>query len=192
MIYRAINSENFWQMEMIQTAINISDKKIDNLRDYIKNEKIIDYTSESNLNKKAGGIAKRINSLDIFLIKELANGDVVTSKFLILYSIIKTERIMYDFLNELIFSNHFKLKMYITKNEIDDFISNKILQVPEISKWTEATVKRMKSKIVEFFIQGGYLIKEKNDYTIATPNINPKVKKYILENNGNLGRILFF
>lgn len=192
MIYRAINSENFWQMEMIQTAINISDKQIENLRDYIKSEKIIDYTSESNLNKKAGGIAKRMNSLDIFLIKEMASGDVVTSKFLILYSIINTEKIMYDFLNELIFSNHFKLKMYITKNEIDNFISNKILQVPEISKWTEATVKRMKSKIVEFFIQGGYLIKEKNDYTIATPNINPKVKKYILENNGNLGRILFF
>ena len=38
MIYRATVSESFWQLEMIQTALNIKDKQIENLRKYIDSD----------------------------------------------------------------------------------------------------------------------------------------------------------
>ena len=55
----------------------------------------------------------------------------------------------------------------------------KARQVEEVNNWTEGTKKRMKSKIVEFSIKGGYLKKEKNDYTIIFPSVSKKTVEHI-------------
>ena len=42
-----------------------------------------------------------------------------------------------------------KLKKYITKDEIDNFMTEKARQIEEVENWTESSRKRMKNKIVE-------------------------------------------
>jgi hypothetical protein len=179
MIYRATVSESFWQLEMIQTALNIKDKQIENLRKYIVESEFLDYTTANNLNKKLGALVKRFAVLDIVLIEELAQADTKTAEFITFYSIVKNERIVYDFLNEIIFSNFMKLKKYITKDEIDNFMTEKARQIEEVENWTESSRKRMKNKIVEFCLKGGYLSKDKEDYLINIPSVGKRVKEHL-------------
>ena len=124
MIYRATVSESFWQLEMIQTALNIKDKQIENLRKYIVESEFLDYTTANNLNKKLGALVKRFAVLDSVLIEELAQADTKTAEFITFYSIVKNERIVYDFLNEIIFSNFMKLKKYIGQNDVTYYSKN--------------------------------------------------------------------
>lgn len=185
MIYRAILEEAFLNLEMIQVAQYMKNKKIDDLRQVLLKEEILDYSSANNLKRKVGSLIKRFNSLDSTLIEELGEGDIATTEFITFYSIVKNEKILFDFLSEVIYSNYIKLKKYVSKEEIDNFMLEKARQVEEVNNWTEGTKKRMKSKIVEFSIKGGYLKKEKNDYTIIFPSVSKKTVEHIRKIESN-------
>lgn len=193
MIYRTMGSESFWNIEMIQIALNINNKEVSDLRKFISEGEFIDYTSGSNFKKKIGGLIKRIEVLDSVLINELAIGDTKTSEFITFYSILKNERIVYDFLNEIVFSDFIKLKKYITREEIDSFIIEKSRQIEKVGNWSNSSKDRMKSKIIEFFIKGGYLLKRKNDYSIVLPSVSKRVREHLLKTETlELNNILFF
>ncbi len=185
MIYRAILEEAFLNLEMIQVAQYMKNKKIDDLRQVLLKEEILDYSSANNLKRKVGSLIKRFNSLDSTLIEELGEGDIATTEFITFYSIVKNEKILFDFLSEVIYSNYIKLKKYVSKEEIDNFMLEKARQVEEVNNWTEGTKKRMKSKIVEFSIKGGYLKKEKNDYTIIFPSVSRRTVEHIRKIESN-------
>ena len=152
----------------------------------------LDYSSANNLKRKVGILIKRFSVLDDLLVKELVEADIATTEFITFYSIVKNERILYDFLNEIIFSNYIKLKKYITKDEIDNFIIEKARQVEEVNKWTDATKQRMKNKIIEFSMKGGYLKKGDSDYTIVFPSVSKKTVEHIKKiESDELSAILF-
>ena len=162
MVYRAILDESFLNLEMIQVAQNIKGKEILDLRKLLLEGDILDYSSQNNLKRKSGSLVKRFLVLDEFL------------------------------LNQIIFSNYIKLKKYITKDEIDNFIIEKARQVEEVNKWTDATKQRMKNKIIEFSMKGGYLKKGDSDYTIVFPSVSKKTVEHIKKiESDELSAILF-
>ena len=192
MVYRVIPLEGFLNLEMIQAARFINGNIIKDLRKSLQEEEILDYSSANNLKRKVGILIKRFSVLDDLLVKELVEADIATTEFITFYSIVKNERILYDFLNEIIFSNYIKLKKYITKDEIDNFIIEKARQVEEVNKWTDATKQRMKNKIIEFSMKGGYLKKGDSDYTIVFPSVNKKTVEHIKKiESDELSAILF-
>lgn len=179
MVYRAILEEAFLNLEMIQVAQFKNNNEVVDLRKKLLEGDILDYSSPNNLKRKVGSLIKRFNALDEILIDELTNADIATTEFITFYSIVKNEKIIFDFLNEVIFNNYIKLKKYITKEEIDNFITEKARQVEEVNNWTEGTKQRMKNKIVEFAIKAGYLNKQKNDYTIVIPSVGRRTVEHI-------------
>lgn len=192
MVYRAILDESFLNLEMIQVAQNIKGKDILDLRKLLLEGDILDYSSQNNLKRKSGSLVKRFLVLDEFLLNQLTDADISTTEFITFYSIVKNERIIFDFLNEIIFSNYIKLKKYITKDEIDNFIIEKARQVEEVNKWTDATKQRMKNKIIEFSMKGGYLKKGDSDYTIIFPSVSKKTVEHIKKiESDELSAILF-
>ncbi len=192
MVYRVIPLEGFLNLEMIQAARFINGNIIKDLRKSLQEEEILDYSSANNLKRKVGILIKRFSVLDDLLVKELVEADIATTEFITFYSIVKNERILYDFLNEIIFSNYIKLKKYITKDEIDNFIIEKARQVEEVNKWTDATKQRMKNKIIEFSMKGGYLKKGDSDYTIVFPSVSKKTVEHIKKiESDELSAILF-
>lgn len=179
MIYRAILEETFLNLEMIQVAQFKKNNDVEDLRKKLLEGDILDYSSPNNLKRKVGSLIKRFNALDEVLIDELANADIATTEFITFYSIVKNEKIVFDFLNEVIFDNYIKLKKYITKEEVDIFMTEKARQVEEVNNWTDGTKQRMKNKIVEFAIKSGYLKKEKDDYTIVFPSVSRRTVEHI-------------
>ncbi len=179
MVYRVIPLEGFLNLEMIQAAKFINENKIEDLKKSLLQENILDCSSANNLRRKVGIVIKRFTVLDEILIKELAEADISTTEFITFYSIVKNEKILYDFLNEIIFSNYIRLKKYVTKEEIDNFMIEKQRQIEEISSWSETSRTRMKNKVIEFSLKAGYLKKDGHDYTIILPSVNKKTVEHI-------------
>lgn len=185
MIYRVIPLEGFLNLEMIQVAKHINGKVVDDFRKTLLENDVLDSSSANNLKRKVGILLKRFAVLDEILIDELANADIATTEFITFYSVLKNEKLLFDFLNETIYNNYIKLKKYITKEEIDSFIIEKARQVQEINNWTEDSKNRMKNKVLEFSIKGGYLKKEKNDYTIIFPSVSRRTVEHIRKIESN-------
>lgn len=192
MIYRVIPLEGFLNLEMIQVAKHINGKVVVDFRKTLLENDVLDSSSANNLKRKVGILLKRFAVLDEILIDELANADIATTEFITFYSVLKNEKLLFDFLNETIYSNYIKLKKYVTKEEIDSFMIEKARQVQEINNWTEDSKNRMKNKVLEFSIKGGYLKKEKNDYTIIFPSVSRRTVEHIRKIESNeLGSMLF-
>ncbi len=185
MIYRVIPLEGFLNLEMIQVAKHINGKVVDDFRKTLLENDVLDSSSANNLKRKVGILLKRFAVLDEILIDELANADIATTEFITFYSVLKNEKLLFDFLNETIYNNYIKLKKYITKEEIDSFMIEKARQVQEINNWTEDSKNRMKNKVLEFSIKGGYLKKEKNDYTIIFPSVSRRTVEHIRKIESN-------
>ncbi len=185
MIYRVIPLEGFLNLEMIQVAKHINGKVVDDFRKTLLENDVLDSSSANNLKRKVGILLKRFAVLDEILIDELANADIATTEFITFYSVLKNEKLLFDFLNETIYNNYIKLKKYITKEEIDSFMIEKARQVQEINNWTEDSKNRMKNKVLEFSIKGGYLKKEKNDYTIIFPSVSKRTVEHIRKIESN-------
>ena len=185
MIYRVIPLEGFLNLEMIQVAKHINGKVVVDFRKTLLENDVLDSSSANNLKRKVGILLKRFAVLDEILIDELANADIATTEFITFYSVLKNEKLLFDFLNETIYNNYIKLKKYITKEEIDSFMIEKARQVQEINSWTEDSKNRMKNKVLEFSIKGGYLKKEKNDYTIIFPSVSKRTVEHIRKIESN-------
>ncbi len=185
MIYRVIPLEGFLNLEMIQVAKHINGKVVDDFRKTLLENDVLDSSSANNLKRKVGILLKRFAVLDEILIDELANADIATTEFITFYSVLKNEKLLFDFLNETIYNNYIKLKKYITKEEMDSFMIEKARQVQEINNWTEDSKNRMKNKVLEFSIKGGYLKKEKNDYTIIFPSVSRRTVEHIRKIESN-------
>lgn len=185
MIYRVIPLEGFLNLEMIQVAKHINGKVVDDFRKTLLENDVLDSSSANNLKRKVGILLKRFAVLDEILIDELANADIATTEFITFYSVLKNEKLLFDFLNETIYNNYIKLKKYITKEEMDSFMIEKARQVQEINNWTEDSKNRMKNKVLEFSIKGGYLKKEKNDYTIIFPSVSKRTVEHIRKIESN-------
>jgi|GEM_PF-360651 len=184
MLYRVIPLEGFMNLEMIQLAQYINNRnidvlKIDHLKKTLLEEDVLDYSSPNNLQRKIGILLKRFRVLDTVLIKELAEADISTTEFITFYSILKNERLLFDFLNEIIFDNFIKLKKYISKEEIENFMLEKARQVEEVNSWSDSSKNRMKNKLIEFSIRAGYLKKNKGDFTILLPSVSRKTREHI-------------
>ena len=185
MIYRVIPLEGFLNLEMIQVAKHINGKVVVDFRKTLLENDVRHSSSANNLKRKVGILLKRFAVLDEILIDELANADIATTEFITFYSVLKNEKLLFDFLNETIYNNYIKLKKYITKEEIDSFMIEKARQVQEINNWTEDSKNRMKNKVLEFSIKGGYLKKEKNDYTIIFPSVSKRTVEHIRKIESN-------
>ena len=112
-----------------------SDKEI---REKSKNENIFQSRSEHQRIKTASTVNKRLNMLDEQLINKLINGDSTTIKQIIIYSIMKSDRFFFEFMDE-VYKDKIILREFIIKDsDINIFIKRKQEQIPQIAQWTES------------------------------------------------------
>lgn len=191
MKYRAITGENFYLLELKNTckfllsddiSPNISEEEF---KKKLKENDILDSKTESNFLKKFQSIKKRYKVLTENLKKELIIANAETSKFINLYAILCCERIMAEFMDEVIREKYSTFDYEIKYSDFVSFINYKATQSEIINAWTEAGKKKMVDKLKNFLKDGGFLEKiDDSKYKIIKPIIDPKVIDEI-EVNGN-------
>ena len=95
----------------------------------------------------SSAVLLRVESLSIDELDVLVNGSLSDKKYMVMISIMKTERIIRELINELCVE-----KMEMGVNSIDDgdwnvFFRRKAEEHEEVAKWREITIKKMKQVI---------------------------------------------
>src|SRR5699024_5096877 len=88
-------------------------------------------------------VIKRMKVLDDFLIQKIAYGDLDTSKQIVFYSILKTDRLFFEFVQE-VYKEKVNLKNnIITDKDFNLFFYSKKEQNERVNSWSEQTVKKL-------------------------------------------------
>lgn len=125
-------------------------------------------------------VYNRLCSLDGFLLKEFYNGDVATSKFLLVYAIAKTDALFFDFL----FERYREALMnperhYLSIGDFDDFFESKKQVDLIVAKWGEFTLRCLTKGYRNILVESGLGRRERKTIVVERMMIHPAVEEHI-------------
>ena len=145
------------------------------------------------INHKKKGSVKRVNSpifrrlsvLNEELLDDFVHSDIENSKFILLYAIMKTDRLVRDFIIEVYKDKLLMRKEYIEKFDIDNWYEEKCILSQTLKERTESTSAKLKQVIMKILQDSGLVVKEKDRFKIIRPLLK---EKYIrqLDVNGDI------
>ena len=159
-------------------ADGYTDKEI---REKSKNENIFQSRSEHQRIKTASTVNKRLNMLDEQLINKLINGDSTTIKQIIIYSIMKSDRFFFEFMDEVYKDKIILREFTIKDSDINIFIKRKQEQIPQIAQWTESTLKKLKAQYLTMLQEANFIKRINGVIEIIPPVIDPSLYNHLLE-----------
>ncbi|MBT2214693.1 DUF1819 family protein [Virgibacillus dakarensis] len=147
------------------------------IRDQVINQNIFQVKTETRKKEIASTILKRLKTIDAFLLKKTVTADINTSKLIVLYAILKTDRLFRDFMNEV-----FQEKLAIQQPTLEDrdfnaFFEAKRQQSETVAKWKDYTFYKLQQVYVRILFEAGLLSKHNRE--IQIPLMNPDVLDHI-------------
>lgn len=135
------------------------------IMDEIYKDNLFQYPTEKMLKNIIGVCLNRVKSLDhMGLINELAFGPLDLAKQINLYSIMRTNRLVRDFMINVVGSKLKNGDNSLSKLDVNLFFIHIREQDENASTWTDSTVQKIKQVLIKFLVDLGYLnsIKEGN------------------------------
>jgi hypothetical protein len=176
----------FWFVETRKTAdLIVKGKSKGEIKEIVLTENIYQVKAENRSNRIFNAIYKRLIVLPKEVIEYIVTSDIATSKLLILISVMKADKLFFEFMYE-VFRGKIILGDYIvTDRDINIFFDEKKRQSEIVSKWTEESIAKLKQTYIKILIESGLISVNDGKRTIVTAGLNYKVRP-ILENNSML------
>lgn len=160
--------------------------EVDGIKGKSLEDNIFQLESESRKKEVASIIITRLKSLDKEIIYDIENSNIETSKILVLYSILKTDRLFFEFMNEVYKEKIILKDLYIRDKDFSVFFQNKKEQSEKVASWSEYTFKKLKQVYIRILFESGLIVNQKGDKEIKLPIIDNEVKDYIYKNDGRV------
>lgn len=159
---------------LVNEGLDVNDIKEKSLQD-----NIFQLESEARKKEVASIITARLKDLDKQIIYSIENSNIETSKVLVLYAILKTDRLFFEFINE-VYKEKILLKdLFIKDKDFNLFFQNKREQSEKVASWSEYTFKKLKQVYIRILFESGLIVNQKGDREIKIPIIESEVKDYL-------------
>lgn len=179
--YRStIKSRPFFYME----TKKLTDLILQGLNDYeikekVVSENVLQSTSIARRKEVAAVILKRLHILDEFLLNHILNNTVETSKSIVLYSIIKTDRLFYEFIHEVLYEKMLIRNFLLKDTDLDNYFETKKVQSEIVASWQPYTFYKLKQVYKRILFEAGLLHHDNKHHNIVIPIIDPAVIDHI-------------
>ena len=144
-------------------------------------DNIFQMKSESRKKEVASTILKRLKNLDGFLLGKLANGDLETSKQIVVYAIMKTDRLFFEFMSEVYRDKIILKEKYITDSDFNVYFERKCEQSDSVASWKEYTFYKIKQVVIRILFEAGFIKNQKGDKEINIPIIDNDLVQHLKE-----------
>ena len=159
---------------LINRGLSIEEIKGKSLED-----NIFQLESEARKKEVASIITARLKSIDEHIIYNIENSNIETSKVLVLYAILKTDRLFFEFINE-VYKEKILLKdLFRRDKDFGVFFQNKREQSEKVASWSEYTFKKLKQVYIRILFESGLIANQKGDKEIIVPIIENEIKEYL-------------
>lgn len=148
-------------------------------------ENLIKHKKIGSVKRVNSPIFRRLNVMNKELLEEFVCADIETSKYILLYAIMKTDKLVRDFVIEVYKDKLYMRKDYIERFDIDNWYEEKCILSSTLRERTEATSVKLKQVIMKIMQDSGLVIKEKDRFKVVRPLLKEKFIS-MLDKNGDM------
>jgi len=149
------------------------------IRDKIIDEDILKFNSKNRKKEVASTVLKRLDILDEFLLNEFKHSSLAEQKFIVLYTILKTDRLFFEFMVE-VFREKYLVKDFELKNyDFESFFREKAIQSDRIDNWQEYTHYKLKQVYIRILFEAG-LINNQEERQILKPIVAKEIVDHLV------------
>lgn len=116
-------------------------------------------------------IRRRLEGVPISLLTLLSEGSLDLRRLTNTYLILLKHRLLREFIAEVILEAASRLSYTVPQAEVNAFMVYKRNQVPEIEGWSEATVGKVRSSLVNLCVNAGLLERVASGWSIQTQHV---------------------
>lgn len=150
------------------------------IKEKVIEENVLQLNSETRKKEVASIVLRRLDVLDEFLIKKIINGDVETSKIIVLYGILKTDRLFFEFVDEIFRDKLAYQEMIITDRDFYSYFETKRQQSKSVAQWVDYTFYKLQQVYIRILFEAGLMKNQKGDRELDVPVINLDVVDHIV------------
>ena len=171
----------FYEMRIVSKQY-LEQKSIEDIIVYIKRDNLFQYPTERMVMRIARACYKRLVALENEkLVYEVANAPVEVAKQINLYAMMRYNRLVREFMEDLVGEKYRQQDFSYTKKDINVFFSRLQEQNDDVAAWSEQTIKKLKQVLTKCLIETQMLDSLK-DTTLNPIFISAELEAGIREN----------
>lgn len=143
------------------------------------NENYVEIDSSQRRREVTNIVYERLLGLDQYLLNQFYNGDVITSKFILVYAIAKQDSLFFDFMFEVYRDALLSDKKYISIDDFDKFFEVKKESDIIVSEWGHFTLEQLAKGYRNILVESGLGHRVKRNVAVDKAMIHPEVQEHI-------------
>ena len=128
----------------------------------------------------AQAITSRLRNIDPLIINKIANETTEISKLLVVYIIMKHNRLFFEFINEVYREKIILRESTIKDKDFNIFFNRKKEESEKVNGWSEHTFKKLKNVFTIILVDSGMSIKKNGEIEIKVPLIDKDISNYLI------------
>ncbi len=149
------------------------------IRKKVLSENLFQYQATESLKRSLPSVLRRLNVLDDTLCEMTLEHSLEAGKLINLYAIMKTDRLFFEFMNEIIRekleSNHYLLE----RKDLNLYFVSKAEQDKGVAGWTEQTLTKLKNVIQRILLDSG-ILKDKKTGELSRIVMDNQLKQHLI------------
>lgn len=154
-----------------------TDKEI---RKMVLEENLFQYKVTSSISRRLTPLMQRINILDEKLINRLIEDPLGDGIVINLYSIMKNDRLFFEFMNEVMKEKLKSNNEVLEKKDINIFIETKIEQNEDIASWSDSTINKIK-QVINKILMEAKVVENNKTGTVKKIIMSDWIKNYLIK-----------
>ncbi len=151
------------------------------IKEKAKKDNIFQVNTEARRSEIASIVLKRLRAIDEFLIEKIVNGDIGTSKQIVIYSIMKTDRLFFEFMYE-VFREKILLRDFTLEDkDFNIFFNRKKEQSERVASWDDYTFYKLKQVYTRILFEAGFIKSKKKVREIIKPIMEEEIVHHLKE-----------
>lgn len=143
-------------------------------------ENLFGAAKEYRANRMAGYIITRVRAMDDTLVDLFCEADFATQKLINLVTIMKTDRLMFEFLYEVYREKVILGEEYLDESSVNVFFTQKEIQSDLIAGWKDSTKRHLRSCYLNFMTDANLLAVADKNKKITPPILDIALERYLI------------
>ncbi|EPZ44469.1 DUF1819 family protein [Alicyclobacillus acidoterrestris] len=149
------------------------------IREKVRAENLFGYKVKSSIKRSLPSVLRRINALDDTLRQMVIEKSLETGKIINLYAIMKTDRLFFEFMNEVVRDKFERNDYHLDRKDVNVFITAKAEQDETVALWTEKTVDRLKQAYVKVLFDAG-IVRDRKTGELNRILMDEELKRHLV------------
>jgi len=149
------------------------------IRAQTRAENLFGYKVKSSIRRSLPSVLRRIDALDDTLRHMVMENSLEMGKIINLYAIMKTDRLFFEFMNEVIRDKFERTDYHFERKDVNVFITAKTEQDETVAAWTEKTVNRLKQAYVKVLFDAG-IVRDRKTGELSRILMDEELRRHLV------------